>query len=67
MYPCCNRRYELYVNSAALHRGRGSQSGGGGGRSEGRPEVHPVDAREVTEQLHLIDYLFDWFVVQRLE
>ena len=56
MYPCCNRRYELYVNSAALHRGRGSQSGGGGGRSERGPEVHPVDAREVTEQqLHLID------------
>lgn len=42
-------------DSAALHRVGGSQSGGGGGRSEGGPEVHPVDAREVTEYLHLID------------
>jgi U4/U6 small nuclear ribonucleoprotein PRP3 len=53
--PMLYRRYVLCMNSAALHRGRGSQSGGGGGRSEGGPEVHQVDAREVTEQLHLID------------
>ena len=46
--------YYALRDSAALHRAGGSQSGGGGGRSEGNPEVHPIDAREVTELLHLI-------------